>query len=212
MVASFINPVKLMVLLTFAVALLFLGNSRKKLHRLLLVVLALGAANELLSLLFRKWEIPIRLSTNIYIILNALMWFFILHEVVSQKKIVLLILSLFMGFALFNFFLLDGVDSFNAYTFVLGSLLYVVLFIVASFSELGKENLKFFLSPAYMLIFAPVLFFIGYSLIFGFRNREIDGVPILGGLEFFEFISYFVNIIFYAMLNAYIWREKKRMV
>jgi len=210
--ASFINPVKLMVLLTFAVALLFLGNSRKKLHRLLLAVLALGAANELLSLLFRKWEIPIRLSTNIYIILNALLWFFILHEVVNQKKIVLLALSLFMGFALFNFFLLDGVDAFNAYTFVLGSLLYVVLFIVASFSELGKENLQFFLSPAYMLIFAPVLFFIGYSLIFGFRNREIDGVSILGGLEFFEFISYFVNIIFYAMLNAYLWREKKKTV
>lgn len=56
---------------------------------------------------------------------------------------------------------------------------------------------------------SPVLFFIGFSLLFGFNNKNIHKIMILNRFKLYDFISYFVNITYYSLLNVYIYREKK---
>lgn len=116
---------------------------------------------------------------------------------------------LFVLFAIVNFFFFDGVHKFNSYSFVTGALLYVLLFLYDSFGELKKENFNYFTSNNYLLIATPVLFFIGFSFIFGFKNKDIDKIEILGLFTIYNFISYFANITYYTLINIYIYREKK---
>ena len=90
-----------------------------------------------------------------------------------------------------------------------GALLYVLLFLHDSFGELKKENFNYFTSNKYLLVATPVLFFIGFSFIFGFKNTDIDKIEILGLFTIYEFISYFANITYYTLINIYIYREKR---
>ncbi|HEX8015358.1 MAG TPA: hypothetical protein VF465_08995, partial [Flavobacterium sp.] len=66
-----------------------------------------------------------------------------------------MILYIFMVFSIINFIIIEIVDTYNYYTFIVGALLYVVFFIYESFKQLREENLTYFLSNNYLLLFAP---------------------------------------------------------
>lgn len=204
-----LTPIRIYILFTF-IMLVISYNKDKKAHRILFIILLLSVINESMSAVLKYNNIPIRLNGSIFIVLNNILWFLILYNVSSIKKPLLLtVMIFFLSFTVYNLFLLNGIKEFNSYSFVIGAFLYLILFIYNCSSELKKENLNYFLSNNFILMLSPVLFFIGFSLLFGFNNKNIHKIMILNRFKLYDFISYFVNITYYSLLNVYIYREKK---
>lgn len=202
---QFLNPIKIIVLLTFLVGLLFL-KYRNPMHQKVLGILFICFVNEFVALMLKAQGMPIDNLFNINIIIHNTLWLMIIGAFLYETKVVIVIHIIF---GLINLFFLEGYSKFNYYTFVFGALLYTTIFIYLSFKQLKKENLSFFLSNNYILLFAPVLFFLGLSFMFSFKSRELTSTYIFNEMKLYTFINYFVNIIYYFFINLYIFKEKK---
>jgi len=99
-------------------------------------------------------------------------------------------------------------DLNNYYTFIFGALLYVILFIYESYNQLREENLMYFLSNNYLLLFAPVYFFFGMGLMLGFKPLQVTRMILFGQVTLYVFIVNIVCIAYYTLINIYIYREK----
>lgn len=208
---DFITPVKILTFFSFIVVLLFSDKS-KKLHLYLLLITFFGAANEIASVVLKYYDLPVCYGTNLYIIINNFLWLVILRTVSRQKEPVLIVICFFITYTIITYAELQCFDKFNPHCFLAGSLLYVCIFIYDSFFELKRENLNYFLSTNYLLIFIPLLFFIGFSLIFGFKDKSIDKTIIFGTITLYKFVSYFVNVVYYLLITTYIFKERKRIL
>lgn len=207
--SSLFEPILLLVLFTFISVLLFRDRS-KKVDNLLLLILLLSCINELASKWLRHYGIPIGVLVTSYVIITNLLWLLILKQTSNNKKLISGAVTLFLLFSLVNIIFLDGLKVFNYYTFTIGAFLYLFLFIYDNFDEMKKENFDYFYSDQYLVIAAPVLFFIGFSFIFSFRSKTLDNTCIFPQLRLYDFISYLVNTVYYTMLMYYIYRSKKR--
>ncbi|QOG01180.1 hypothetical protein [Flavobacterium sp. MDT1-60] len=118
------------------------------------------------------------------------------------------ILCVFVLFSIINFTVIEITDVYNYYTFVFGALLYVILFIYESYRQLREENLMYFLSNNYLLLFAPVYFFFGMGLMLGFKALEVTRIILFGQVTLYVFIVNIVCIAYYTLINIYIYREK----
>lgn len=87
--------------------------------------------------------------------------------------------------------------------------MYICLFLYYSYQQLNQENLSYFTKNEYLLLFVPVIFFFGFSFMFGFRNSEVRDAIIYSDIDLYTFIGYFVNLIYYSLANLYIYRERK---
>jgi hypothetical protein len=86
---------------------------------------------------------------------------------------------------------------------------YVAIFIKESFFHLKSENLSFFLSNSYFLLFCPIVFMLGYSILSSFNNRIINSTIVFHGIALYDIIGYFINSIYYSLLIVYCYRESK---
>lgn len=170
----------------------------------------LNVTNILLSHFLLTLKIPIALNSSVYIIIHHFLWLLILFDQVQcatiYKKTLLL---LFLIWAVFNLCFFEGFFKFNTYTFITGAFIYLVIFISESFRQLQKENLGFFQSNSYLLLCSPLLFFTGLSFMFGFKSKAVTSVEIFNSIKLYSFISYFVNTIYYTLLNLYIYKERQ---
>lgn len=203
-----INPIRIYVILTFVMVLLFYERKNRK-HQLLLAAVGLATVNELLTVAFRLYGLPYSFSTSVYVVFHTVLWFLIFIRVSSMATSIRSAMMVYIGFTLYNFCFLDGIRTFNSYTFIVGALLYVILFIADSVRELNRENLDYFSSPNYILIAAPVLFFTCFSFSFGFKTTLYDNVVLFDDFTVWNCISYFANITYYTMINIYLYRNKK---
>lgn len=103
---------------------------------------------------------------------------------------------------------MEGMYVFNYWTFVASAFLYLLLFIYLSFEKLKMEELNFLTSNGYLLLCAPLLFFLGLSFMFGFGSRLITASPVYGNIVLYDCIIYFVNIVYYGLINVYLFRLK----
>lgn len=204
---SEINSIQWYMLLTLLLVAKY-HSANKLADKLLLTILILGVVNEVASEILLAKKLTVGLNTNIYVVSSSVLWLLIFKKI-SNRKSVNVAIAMFLLAAILNSFLLDGFYKFNFYTFVVGAMLYVLLFLIDSARRLRSGELDYFLSNDYLLITAPVLFFIGFSLIFGFR-RSINGSISFFGIQLYDYISYFVNIVFYTLVNIYIIRQKNR--
>lgn len=202
-----LNPIKIIVLLTFLIGLLFL-NYKNTTHRKVLGILLICFVNEIVALVLKAQNLSIDSLYNINIILHNTLWLMIIgNHLKRQTRQIILSSHLLFGFINLLFF--EGWDNFNYYTFVFGALLYTILFIYLCFRALQKEDLNFFQSNEFILLFAPVLFFLGLSFMFSFKSRQLTSTFIFEGIKLYTCINYFVNGIYYLFLNVYIIKEKK---
>jgi hypothetical protein len=205
---TFFTPIKIYIFIVFITAWLCC-NKGLKTNKLLLAILTVSVINEVLCGLFNHIGFSISNICTGYVIVNCFLWLTILKEVSHNKKIIQNGVYLFLFFAIFNLLLLDGLHYFNSYTFVFGALLYVLFFLYDSSNELRKENFDYFNSPTFILISAPVLFFIGFSFTFGFKTNKIDKIIIYNHITLYNFISWFVNFIYYSLILVYVYQNKK---
>lgn len=202
------NFTQLWVIISFFVVLATY-NRNNKLHRILLGILSINLINEIVCLFFLYLKVNISLAYNINTFFHHSLWFIIFFSIINRKKILNIVLPVFLTYGIVNLFLFEGIQKFNYYTFIFGSFLYLIFFIWESFYRLKKEDLEFFLSNNYILLFAPVLFFFGLSVVFGFKSKELSDTIIFGNTKLYTVIGYFVNFVYYGLINVYIYREKK---
>lgn len=195
--------IKLYILFTFLLAV-YLSHNKQ-----LIVLLLLGVVNTIISTFFREKNISIDLNTNLYILLHTLIWFYILWKS-SYKNYIIYCMFLFIALSIINLYFSESFEKINnSIPFIVGAFMYVMFFLIESFSQLHKENLDFFKSNNFILIFSPVAFFIGMSLVFGFKNRTLNDTMIFKGINFYKLINLIVNMIYYSLINIYIFRENK---
>ncbi len=203
----FLKPVKIYVLITFIYAVFSL--SKKKINnKLLILILGLSLCTEILHSYLIYKRISLGFSSNISVLCTHTLWFLLLTSNFKRKSAGI-VSALFFLFGIINFFFLEGLYIFNFNTFITGAILYIVIFVYESFKNLKDENLDFFLSNNYILLFAPVLYFLGLSFIFGFKDLKLATTIIFGHTNLYTFIGILVNFFYYSLINIYIYRDKK---
>lgn len=202
-----INSIKLLVLATFIYACFNL--KLKKHNTLLFLIITVSFCTEVLTSILLYGGISFSFLTTLSIIIHHALWLYLITVICSNTVKGYIPLFFFLVFAFVNLFFIEGVQTFNARTFICGALLYVLLFLYWSYYHLRKENFPFFTSNNYLLLASPILFFLGFSFIFGFKNKMLNTTIIFGDIKLYSLISYFVNITYYSLVNIYIYRNKK---
>jgi hypothetical protein len=205
MVFTELLPIYIIITFVFGLLSLKMNNS---VNSYLLIILMVNALTEILSIFLLYKECSIKLSTTFNVIITNFLWLLLINSWIESRKIAITLLSLFLLFSIINLFFIQGFDVFNMHTFIVGAFIYIIVFVIKSFYELRTENFSLLLSNYYILLISPILYFFGFSFIFGFGNIPLAKVKILD-IKLYDFIGYFVNIIYYTLINIYIFREKK---
>lgn len=203
----YLNPIKILILLTF-VYFLFKFDKRKKVHYWVLAVLTLNLANETLSSYLKYHGITLRFSASVYIIFHTLLWINLLGFISGRRRLAWILSGIFSIFAFCNFLWIDGEREFNAFSLILGAFLYVLFFIYDCALRLQREDMIYFSSDHYVLTAAPLLFMIGFAILFGFRSKELHNVEIFG-TTLYILICYSINLFYYFLMNVYINKQPK---
>lgn len=203
-----INPIKILILLTFVHCLLRF-DKRKKIDVLLLLVLAINLSNEILSGVLRHYHIKLAASSNLYILLHATVWLLLLAHVAQQVLRKRFTLFAYTYFFIAACILLTDITVFQIVPLIIGSLLYVALFILDCSLRMKREELEYFSSNRYLLANAPLLFFIGLGILFGFKSKQLHQTH-FAGIQLFTIISYFTNAVYYILINVYLFKQSRR--
>lgn len=204
---DYINPIKVCVFITLLFAFFFL--QRKTLQqRLLFAILLVSFCTEVLNSILLYHEFSIRIPFSISIIFHHGLWLLLLLDSSGNQKGLRMASVSFIVFAIVNFVFIETMDSYNYYTFVYGAFVYIVFFIYESYVQLQRENLNYFISNSYVLLFAPLLFFFGLSMLFGFRDVRVTSTIVFWQVTLYNFIINLVCVFYYTLLNIYIFREK----
>lgn len=204
----FMNFTQLLVLLTFFVVLITY-NRHNKLHCILLAILSISMINEIICFIFLYNKANIGLVYTINTLFHHSLWFFLLFKATNRLMLFKIVLAVYLTYGLVNLISFEGFEKFNYNTFIFGAFAYLIFFIWESFYRLKKEDFAFFLANDYLLLFSPVLFFFGLSIVFGFKSRELSNTVVFGNVTLYTFMGYFVNIVYYGLINFYMYREKK---
>ena len=202
-VLLFKSALKIYILYT-----LFYFFLKKCKNNFLMLILILNVINTVISTLFVDFKISLAINSSIYVLLHHFLWLLFLNKIVSTKKLAF-IPYLFLTFGITNLLIVEGFKSFNFDTFIFGSFLYTLILLYESYVNLKNENLNYFFQNTYLLIFAPLLFFISFSLIFSFSNKTLNNTKLFYDVSLFNFVSLFSNFIYYMCINLYIYRENK---
>lgn len=203
----YLNFIKILVLITFFLSIFNL-NLKSIIHIYIVSILSVCLITEIMIPIFIHKKLTSGLFTTISVIFHHSLWILILlKSSINKKNKILLIL--FTIFAVFNLFYIEGNKTFNYYTFVIGAIIYITLFTYLSFMQLKIENFAFFQSNNYILLCAPLLFLFGLSFMFSFKNSSVTSEIIFFKIKLYTIITYFVNIIYYTLINIYIYKEYK---
>lgn len=193
--------------MTFILAII-LRDKKKYYHKMVLLIIFIGLINEFLSAFLSFQGISIKINTNIYALVNSSLWIYILFKNFKNNFYLLLIIF-YLIFGVSNLIFMGNLVQFNVTNFIVGAIIYLIIFIIESYNHLKKENLNFFLCNNYILFSAPVLFFIGFSLMLSFRSKELTSCLILDDIKLYTLVGNFVNIVYYTLINIYILKERK---
>lgn len=196
--------IKLYIILTF---IYFLVAKVK--HWPLKSILFVAALNSILTNVFIKYELPYYILSNIYVILHAGLWFYIIKEYLSKKQALALGIT-WTGLTLYYVITINILDKFYNRYFALTSILYIILFFLLCIKRLKNEDLDFFNSNTFKLIAAPVIYFLGLSFMFGFDAKIFSEITI-ANIGIYELINFIVNVIYYTLLNYYIYKSVKHV-
>jgi len=203
---TYIEPTQPYLLLTFVLALVFL-NYTKISNKLLLLILLICCINEITINIFMYLKKETLYISAVNLMLHNISWLSLIAFVCANRTIWMSAV-VYMCYCIGSFFIFDGLPLFTM-AFISGAILYLLVFIIESFRQLKKENFTFFTSNSYLLLSAPVLFFIGISFICGFSNKDLAEYKLFGEITLYQFITYFVNVVYYSIINYYIYSEKK---
>lgn len=204
----YMTPIGMLVFLTFFIGAFYL-NFRNKIHCLLLAILTISFLTESLSIFFLACHLNLKILYSISFIFHHLAWIWLLSTC-TELKFRNTPGAVFICFSILNLLFMERAQL-NHMTFIFGALLYISVFTYQSYCWLRTEQLSYFTSNTYLLLFAPVLFFFGFSFTFGFgESHGLKNTLIYGQTMLYDFISCFVNLIYYLLINLYIYFEQRK--
>jgi hypothetical protein len=206
-----IKAIDYYILLTWVIALFQINKS--KYYRLIFFVLSVSLITIITTIGFILCKLNFTIIFNLSFIVHNTLWIYLLYVINKSYNFFLYLIAFYTIFSVFNLFFIEKFNL-NYYTFILGSVIYVVLFLFLSFEYLKKEILDYFVSNNYIIMFAPILFFLGFSFMFSFRELNLRKTILFYNITLYNFISNFVNIIYYSLINLYIyreWRDRKKV-
>lgn len=205
----YLNFTQLIVAISF-VCLLFCFNKKNYIQKLLFALLMLSFLIEISNffLMVFKREDIVRINYSLFAVLFNCIWLILFDRIVQKRYHLKSIITAYLILGAINLFFYEGLDQFNHYNFIAGAFMYVFLFIYESFNQIKKENLAFFQTNNYLLLFSPILFMLGYSILISFNNRTLNATIVFAGMTLYDIIGYFINLIYYSLLITYCFREK----
>ena len=180
-------------------------------HRHVMFILIIFVINEVIATFQVAYSLTFRTNVTVTAIIHCTLWLLILKDAVRSPKIVNGVLIAFITFCLCDLLFIEGWVFFNCYSFIVGAFMYLILFLIESFYQLKQENFPFFFSNSFLLLMSPVLLFIGMTFMLGFKSRGIIATVIYGDIYLYRIIITLVNIVYYSLINIYIYREKKKL-
>ena len=201
------NPIQFLILITFFNVFRLRFNNL--INLLLLLILITSFLTEFFASILFYFKINLNILYSLSFIVHNVLWLMLLSNLVMNRKKSIIITLLYLSLCLCDFLLLKGKFTLNYNFFIYGSILYLILFIFSSIKNLKNENLFFFQSNEFILISSPIIFFVGLSLIFSFKSNSLNSIIIYKDFNLYELFIYFVNIIYYSLINLYIYRERK---
>jgi hypothetical protein len=203
----YLNFIQIIVLVTLlhALSLKFIKTN----HLFLIGVVGILFLTELLSLILLYNNYSLSTLYSLSFILHNGLWLIILikKNLKLNFQISLMIAYFFICFS--YVFYLKGKEDLNFNIFIFGSIIYLFIYLFKNTQNLRKENLIFFQSNYFLLISSPVIFLIGLSMLFSFKSNSLNSIKIFGDLNLYNFFIFFVNIIYYSLINLYIYKERK---
>lgn len=201
---DFLNPIKIIVFITFLFGLFYL-NKQKSENKMLFYILLVYLLTEIFAIYFSIYQYNLGFFYNISMAFQFLLWIILLLSVFKKQKLfVLLTFIILIAFSFINNYL-----DFNKTNFLIGSFMYLIIYIYNVFRLLKSEEIEFFQSSQFILISSPILFFLGMSLMYAFTLDTIRSTLVFGDIELYKLVNYFINIIFYLLINVYIFKERK---
>lgn len=194
------NVLRIYIIFTFICALFFL---QKKNNAQIFLILFLSATNEILLFFFPKLAI----TTNFYVCFLFLLWIDLLLKFFKKKSRYINVVFIIATLISFSFF---GFTTLNYYNFVIGTLIYCLLFLIINYKKLKQDDFSYFRSNEFILLSSPILFFLGVSLILSFGTVTIAKVEIYNDINLYTLINYTSNMIYYSLINLYIYKEYKK--
>lgn len=202
------NIVQIFVLITtIHIFLLKKKNENIFILRGIIVILFL---TELISILLQLLNTNLNLLYSLSFTFHNLLWLLLISKYFNNLKVRNVLLILFSLFCVINFIFIEGRHNLNFNIFIVGAMLYLILYIYFNSLNIKNEKLSFFQSNNFLLISCPVLFFIGLSMLFGFKSHDLNSIKLYKNFNLYNFFIHFVNIIYYSLLNLYIFKEKKQ--
>lgn len=208
MVLKHFNIVKLIVILTWFFSEIDLKR-KNNLNLVIKTILRINAITELFGFIFKIYFLSTKYLITTNVVMTFLLWFQILQDV-YKKKIVLYSTIFFLFFFFFDFIILNHCNKFSYYSFVFGSLIYVCCYLFFNFSFLKEEKIAFFFQNQFIIVSAPIFFFLGMSFLFAFVSPEISGYKIYEGKTLYSFINDFVNFVQYILIAYFIYLDANK--
>ena len=206
---TYIQPINFYLLFTLFFAVWKLDKAQTD-NKLLLSLLALMVVTEIVCItsIINGYRSGISLAYNFSMPLHNIIWLYILYRNINMKLLTKFLGIVYLLFTVSTNLFQESLSEFNNYLMIVGAFIYLVLFITESFYELQKENFAFFTSNKFILLFSPILFFLGFSIGFGFQSSALLEKELFG-FKLYDLISHFVNIVYYSLMNIYIYNEKR---
>jgi len=203
------KPIQFFIVITAIIVLLY-HNKKKHSHKILAGIVSVCLINEIVTTFFVISDWDYSLVFNVCNAIHNVLWLLLLYQILGFTWFYKVLSLLYVLGAVVSFFMvLNGYKIANAYMFITGAFLYIIILTGRTIHYLKKENFDVFLSNNTILLYIPVLLFLGFSFILGFWSGPLADTVLIGNLNLYEIIGYFVNLIYYTLIIIYIYREKK---
>jgi len=198
--------IQILVAASFLISLFWL--ERKGIDKIVFNIICLNFAVEItVSTLLTFGFEDVGIFYTLYTICHNTLWLLLITRVFKVRGI--RIIAPYLLFCILNLILYEGSYDYNTYSFVIGGFIYVAIFIYQSFRSLQLEKFQFLLGLDYFLLFIPVLFFLGLSFYFGFKDSSLGDIKLIGELDLYKFVMNFVNFVYYSLLVVYVIKRGK---
>lgn len=183
---------------------LFQLKFKNKNHIVLLLILLTCSLTELLASASDNISVLYSFSFTLH---NSL-WLYLLGSIANHQPKMNITILLYILCSGINFLFFEKYKV-NFLTFLIGAIFFLIALCSVCIKNLKTENLTFFSNNEFLIVIAPVLFFIGFSFMFAFRNSDVRFIKLFGKFDLYQCISTFVNVIYYSFINIYIFKERK---
>lgn len=205
---KFVHPIQFVILFTFFFAIVSLRFKIKN-HQFFITIISLSLFTEIITNILLIKNIDISLLYSVMFIVHNALWLFFISNKFFKNKLTIIIPAFYIIICIINLFFVEGIKVLNYYSFIVGALIYCIIFLKLSYSKIKNEDFEYLKSTSYLFLLAPVFFFLGFSFLLAFRNNSLLAYKPFLNFELYDIVTNFSNYIYYGILILYIIKEKR---